>query len=333
MKQIKSETSNLSRLEWVDYARAIAIILIIIGHANAPTEITKFLYSFHVQAFFVISGFFFNCDMSFGAFVKKKVKRLVIPYFIAQIGLNIVAHLVFGANIPLHDIFHEVIYSGGVGGHWFVTPLWFLIALFFGQILAFVFFHATNRRSNTFRMLIALCIVMIYFVCYKSNSIIYIRLPFMLDLLPVILLFIVFGKVYFDTITKITITPVLLLIVVVLTVTSITCSEPVNTAIRLFGNPINYMSSSFGGSICIFFIARLFESQSLHVLQYIGKHSFLFCIMHPVGFALAGSLYNIFFPSIYNSSLIWIANALISLAFCLLISLIWDHSKAIVSKL
>ena len=330
MKWIKKGLNNLSRKEWVDYARAIAIILIVIGHANAPSKIVRFLYSFHVQTFFIISGFFLNCDMPFGAFLLKRVKRLLIPYFLAQVGLNVVAHAIFGANIPLHDVINEAIYSGGVSGHWFVTPLWFLIALFFGQILTFGFFYMTKKKSNSFRLLISLCIVMIYFVLNKLN--IYIRLPFMLDLLPVILFFIVFGKVYFDEIAKTTITPVLLLSMILLTAASIICNESVNTAIRAFANPINYMSSSLLGSICVFFIARLFERHSLDIIQYIGQHSILFCIIHPVGFAFAGTIYNILVPSIYNSPLVWIANAFISLVFCLFVSIIWDLLKAIAAK-
>lgn len=39
-----------------DYVRAIAMLLIVIGHAEMSDDLTTIIYSFHVPLFYFISG-------------------------------------------------------------------------------------------------------------------------------------------------------------------------------------------------------------------------------------------------------------------------------------
>lgn len=48
------------RLDYIDAAKAIAIILVIIGHCywvGAVPRLRNIIYSFHMPLFFVVSGF------------------------------------------------------------------------------------------------------------------------------------------------------------------------------------------------------------------------------------------------------------------------------------
>ena len=45
------------RLEWVDIAKGIAIILMVIGHEVQSQHIHAFIFSFHMPLFFILSGF------------------------------------------------------------------------------------------------------------------------------------------------------------------------------------------------------------------------------------------------------------------------------------
>lgn len=54
------------RIEWIDVAKALAIILVIFGHASKKTSwvqpdfIVYIIYSFHMALFFVLSGWTFQ---------------------------------------------------------------------------------------------------------------------------------------------------------------------------------------------------------------------------------------------------------------------------------
>ena len=70
----------MKRIEWVDIARGIGIILVILGHIGIG-KVGKFIYSFHIPLFFFLSGFCFsgnNIDIKF--FFKKRLKKLIILY-------------------------------------------------------------------------------------------------------------------------------------------------------------------------------------------------------------------------------------------------------------
>lgn len=129
-----------TRTEWVDYAKAIGIILVVYGHVargvyNAGIEFNEqlykladsFVYSFHMPLFFFLSGLFF-----YQSFLKKgatgltlnKIDTILYPYLIwsAVQGLIEVALSNYtNGNLTLTEVFS------------FWEPraqFWFLYALF-----------------------------------------------------------------------------------------------------------------------------------------------------------------------------------------------------------
>lgn len=83
------------RLKYLDIAKGIAIILVVLGHCfpenifggedyidKIGRIIYDFIYSFHMPIFFYIAGFlFYNSWKSHNnVTMKKKAKRLLIPY-------------------------------------------------------------------------------------------------------------------------------------------------------------------------------------------------------------------------------------------------------------
>ncbi len=64
-------------------AKAIVIILMVVGHSGCPAIIHKFIYSFHIPFFFICSGLFFKpaIDMvSCRQFCVRKIKGLYLPF-------------------------------------------------------------------------------------------------------------------------------------------------------------------------------------------------------------------------------------------------------------
>ena len=70
------------RVEWIDCAKGIGIILVIMGHSICPDTLLYWLYTFHMPLFFFLSGLTFNFDkyFEFKSFVISKIKSLLIPY-------------------------------------------------------------------------------------------------------------------------------------------------------------------------------------------------------------------------------------------------------------
>lgn len=101
----------------------IAIIMIVAGHVgyNILTIGDLFpYYSFHVPLFLFISGYFYREEEEEHplAYCKKKVKRLLVPYFIWNLIYGIVAWLLrfagfgLGGKVSLWNLFVEPFLSG-----------------------------------------------------------------------------------------------------------------------------------------------------------------------------------------------------------------------------
>lgn len=55
--------SDSSREVWIDTAKGLLIILVVLGHAadfGYPILITKYIFWFHMPAFFALSGLLFK---------------------------------------------------------------------------------------------------------------------------------------------------------------------------------------------------------------------------------------------------------------------------------
>lgn len=126
--------------------RALVIVWVVIGHSfNADGSVTGFLhnyaYSFHMSAFFMLSGMLFypkfsrikNLSEAAGA-VWNRFKRLMVPYFVYT-AVTYVLKLIFSeyaknelsADIILDTLLCRNNPNGGI---------WFLYALFVISVLA-----------------------------------------------------------------------------------------------------------------------------------------------------------------------------------------------------
>ena len=60
---------NPNRIAWIDVAKGITILLVIIGHTLTFGSATRnFIFSFHMPLFFILSGYTFNVAEDFPAF-------------------------------------------------------------------------------------------------------------------------------------------------------------------------------------------------------------------------------------------------------------------------
>ena len=75
----------MNRIDWLDIAKRLGIILMVIGHSGGP--FTKFIYLFHMALFFIISGYLYSeiastDNKSICKYILRKIKSLWMPYFV-----------------------------------------------------------------------------------------------------------------------------------------------------------------------------------------------------------------------------------------------------------
>lgn len=78
------EVENNARISYIDNAKGILILCIILGHIyTGGGGIHELIYVFHVPAFFIISGILFNysktLEKPFVSVLKKKIKNILVP--------------------------------------------------------------------------------------------------------------------------------------------------------------------------------------------------------------------------------------------------------------
>ncbi len=71
---------NSTNSSWVNTAKCIGIIAVILGHIASP--LTTFIYSWHIPFFFILSGFFIDKNKATLDFISKNILRLMVPYFL-----------------------------------------------------------------------------------------------------------------------------------------------------------------------------------------------------------------------------------------------------------
>ena len=73
------------RLDWLDIAKGIAILLVIVGHTvNNPSIIRQVIFSFHMPLFFILAGYTFRIK-PWGELLKTSATRLLVPYFLVAL--------------------------------------------------------------------------------------------------------------------------------------------------------------------------------------------------------------------------------------------------------
>jgi len=143
----------MARLTYVDLAKAIAIILVVVGHYfpdNAPScyiALRSWIYTFHMPLFMFLSGFIyisFKKEESYISFVAKKAKRLVIPYFaisVIIISIKLLSQRGLLVENPVSPTSYLHIFYYPAAGYF----LWFLWALF-TYFLIIPFFRTVKAR-------------------------------------------------------------------------------------------------------------------------------------------------------------------------------------------
>ena len=87
------------RLDWIDIAKGIAIILVIVGHTVPnPSPLRHAVFSFHMPVFFILAGYTFR-PKPWRELLSGSVSRLLVPYVILALAWQVPSFLMSGAPL------------------------------------------------------------------------------------------------------------------------------------------------------------------------------------------------------------------------------------------
>lgn len=189
-----------SRIVYIDTAKALAMLFVILGHCDwigAIPRLYGMIYSFHMPVFFIMSGYFVR-RLHVGQAVCKYAKAYLRPYILLSlfVCLVAVAHASYaGLDIKgafCQSILRVIWVSAGDKSNFLfdlipdIGPSWFLPALF----MACVLYSSFIMRFGFIEQLL-LCLLL---ACYAVSSIPRIQLPFGAQYGMVALLYMYLGN-------------------------------------------------------------------------------------------------------------------------------------------
>ena len=176
-----------NRETWIDVAKGLLIILVVIGHAadfGYPMLITKYIYWFHMPAFFALSGLLCKPPgetFSLKAWAIKRARQLIVPYLSFLTIITIYRYYVLfmqhnlSVSWVLSDLQHDII--GGRDFHSLMyATFWFIPCLFLTQLLFILILRYLKPTAQI--VMIILCYLLAHIESWLKPDII---VPFSAD--------------------------------------------------------------------------------------------------------------------------------------------------------
>lgn len=274
---------NNKRIKWIDSAKGISIILMIIGHCLLVDNFFRnFIFSFHIPLFFILSGYNLreiNSFREFGDSLLKDFKKLFVPSLFIIIVCNIVKFSNFGLLYILKNIFISILWSNGVGTVLFgsFVPIsgafWFLACLFVSKNIVRLIDYCVIKK---FRIFVYIFIILFGFIIGN-----YCWLPFSFDICLASVLFLKIGIIYrkneklFQKYSKI-----LIIVFCLIWLICLLNGFYIEFAVRYYPGGIVCVIEAVFGSFTIIYLCKFFEKINFRFFSYIGKYSREILIIH-----------------------------------------------------
>lgn len=283
------------RINYIDIARAFAMIFIVLGHTLVHSAhcnfVFKLLYSFHVVLFFLLSGYTFkiNENGSFILFIKNKFLRIMVPYFIWAV-LFLVPYLLLGnkvgsflgtnSSFGLKTLLINVVYgNGNLSALKQNSSLWFLPALFSMEIIYYYIISVVNKNRKLQIPILLFTIAISYITNYFLSFI----LPWGINTVLNVGVFFYIGYLLKDNnmLSKDSILMKWYIQLILLLIGFSACylnSGTVSCIEYEYGNFTLMLLSGFCLSMVVIYISYLINKNK--ILEYIGRNTMGILIFH-----------------------------------------------------
>lgn len=329
------------RVEYIDIAKGIGILLVILGHVvydgNYPMKgagsISDFIFSFHMPLFFIISGFCIKDSKKLDKSVLLKMARIyLLPYAIWSV-LYVAAFQLFYTvhyqssfiSLDNHQFCHAISDCG-------IAPLWFLLALFISEVLVIAIKSLIKAKYWRYCLLIILAGISI--VCsYWYNTIDNINIlsqNWIMGTFRIVptTFYVFLGYLMKDQINRLSqLRKKWIVIAIATAVQVLLCfvwTDSIDVHIFILGNPWLYFIKGINGSLMIILIAQTVHSKLLIKL---GQKTKELMILHYPPFfytlLLGYLLGKLFAPNVLGMIIIWV----VTIGCCLFIDWLFSRFK------
>lgn len=125
------------RVEWIDMAKGYGIILVIVGHIPIEKFLKHWIYSFHMPLFFFLAGYVFKKETLLKEFMIKRIRGLIVPYFLLGIGI-IIFNILLTLYVNTFDYIEVLNQIKSLIVQKRFLSLWFLTCLFSLNIMFYL---------------------------------------------------------------------------------------------------------------------------------------------------------------------------------------------------
>lgn len=166
------------RLEWLDVLKGIGIVSVVLGHVLE----WRYVYSFHMPLFFLISGYTFHVRYNEFDWIVQCLYRYIFPYFSFMLLLNMLTYSLYGNHLGVY----RIVYGGETliecyGTFWFVTVL-FLSLIILNLVIKW--------HINVF-LIIMICLSLSYIFQFS-----HFKIAWNAHVVPMALLYMLLGYIY-----------------------------------------------------------------------------------------------------------------------------------------
>lgn len=290
---MSSAANTANRIYWLDNLKAIAIFLVIFGHFVDNHMMKNYVYSFHMELFFFVSGIFHSSRYSFKQTSINKFKNLLIPYFIFSL-LNfilIVLRRQYGNTPDLSYTLQEKFIAILT---W--NQFWFLGVLY---VVVLLFYFIAPKLNSTRKLLIFAAIASLIHYIMKAHFD-----PWLHENLPKVFSAIVFYGVGFylrdwlkdqHATNKVFGNIGIMLIILVINMTAFYLAYDPNRFINInfYHNYLYFYAMGFSGILLACFLARHIREHA--IFNFIGANTILIYLMEGYPPAITKRLMNYLF--------------------------------------
>lgn len=280
-------------MDWIDIAKGIAIILVVVGHTLTVTSpVRAVIFSFHMPLFFVLAGYTFR-PKPWGELLSSSFRRLLVPYLLlfalwsgptivntprellAQVLRERLLALLFASGTDVPGL--------GVGA---IGISWFLVALFASRVVLNLVVRLTSELPHPLAVQGVICLALAGAgVLVGSELGTY--LPLSLDVAMVATLFMWFGMVFRQRIPIDRLARPLALVALAAVWVLAVGGSSLELAARRYDPPVVSFVGACAGTLLFCGVSRLLERVPEHgplrpastYLRFMGRGSMLvFCI-------------------------------------------------------
>jgi acyltransferase len=161
------------RIEELDYLKGILITLVVLFHLTYfSTEYTlakQFVYTFHMPAFLVISGWLMNIEAPLPHF-GRMISKILLPYIVFESGYIVIsAFKMVAAPIPELNVstFLYHFFTSPVGPYWFLHTL--IICAVVYKVWHTIFASSTSKQALAMVLTIWLLAHYVHIISFASG--------------------------------------------------------------------------------------------------------------------------------------------------------------------